>query len=216
MSAVNSPLDLPSAKSTTNVLSKRLGSLQAFQSRIAARIAQAESSTQQNAVLLSLQVGAYRLAMPLLEVNELLDPPERTRLPLAKRWVLGLSVVRSEVLTVFDLAFCLSEVLDDSLIDGGFKSQQTMPFKNADGKLVLVSKLVARQVAFVADKVLGTVDPEQAGWSRVPLNGSSTQLSPATGVKALWRSEAGEMHIELSLQEWFQSADFANIAHAAT
>jgi chemotaxis signal transduction protein len=33
-------------------------------------------------------------------------------LPLAKQWVKGLTVVRAEVLTVFDLAYCLNTMMD--------------------------------------------------------------------------------------------------------
>jgi chemotaxis signal transduction protein len=99
---------------TSEVLGKRLGSLQQFQSRIAQRIAQAQAQDIRPDAMLSLSIQGKRLLVPLTHINELLSKPELTHVPLAKQWVLGLAVVRAEVLTVFDLDYCLSAALKQS------------------------------------------------------------------------------------------------------
>ncbi len=205
--------------STTEVLSKRLGSLQAFQARIAQRIAQAQSQTQPLGSLLSIRVQDYRLLVPLTQINELLAMPQLTHFPLAKRWVLGLTVVRSEVLTVFDLAYCLNAVLKSSkaadlIAEFGSASAGTAA-RQADTKLVVLSKHVGNQLAFVADQLSGTVVPSQDGLSLVSPSDEMHALfaDKRDYVKALWRHTSGVLHIELSLTDLLKSPDFSLIAN---
>ncbi len=215
MSEAASTVVKPAATSITGVLSKRLGSLQDFQTRIAARIAQAQAQTQDSEALLSFQVQGYRLLLPLLEVNELLNMPVLTPLPLARRWVLGLAVVRSEIYTVFDLAHCLGALLETSHTSHDIQTVLSDPAKLSDPKLVLLSKAVDAQLAFVVDKVLGTLIAARDGLTAVEDNAAFTARFGQDNayIKALWKNAAGEVHIELSVRELLKSQDFANIAY---
>jgi chemotaxis signal transduction protein len=192
---------------TTGALSNRLGSLQQFQTRIAARIAQAQSQTQQIESLLSIQVQGYRLLVPLAEINELLAMPEISRLPLSKAWVLGLTVVRSEVVTVFDLAHCLNQILPKPLHQKNVFDLQ----KHAELKMVLLSKHASNQVAFIANKIAGTVAPEQTGFSLAP--GNDELMFEHKYIKQVWQDSQAERHIELSLSALIKSIQFQNFAH---
>lgn len=195
--------------SATSALSKRLGSLQQFQSRVAARIAQAQSGEQAAESLLSLQVHGYRLLLSLSDINELLENTELTPLPLAKRWVLGLRVVRSEVLTVFDLGYCLSSLLATSDIQADSHLNAVDEARLSDTKLVVLAKTVANQLAFIVDKVVGTAVLNQDGLT--PSERQTTQLP--SYVKALWQNEQGLQYIQLSLSELLNSPDFIKMTH---
>jgi chemotaxis signal transduction protein len=201
--------NLPPIGSASSALSKRLGSLQQFQSRVAARIAQAQSGEQAIESLLSLQVQGYRILLSLSDVNELLETPELTHLPLAKRWVLGLTVVRSEVLTVFDLGYCLSNLLETSDIEPDSGLNATDDARLSDTKLVVLGKTVANQLAFIADKIVGTVVPTQDGLTISELQ--SWQSVPY--IKTLWRNEQGLQYIQLSLSDLLKSPDFIKMTH---
>jgi chemotaxis signal transduction protein len=201
--------NLPPIGSASSALSKRLGSLQQFQSRVAARIAQAQSGEQALESLLSLQVQGYRLLLSLSDVNELLEAAELTHLPLAKRWVLGLTVVRSEVLTVFDLGYCLSNLLLTCEIEADSHLNVVDKARLSDTKLVVLAKTVANQLAFIADKIVGTVVPTQDGLTISEL--PSPQSAPY--IKTLWRNEQGLQYIQLSFSELLKSSDFIKMTH---
>jgi chemotaxis signal transduction protein len=212
--------DLPShpkVSSATDALSKRLGSLQQFQSRIADRIAQAQSEGNELESLLSIQVQGYRLLLPLAEVSELLPMHEITALPLAKRWVRGLAVVRSEVLTVLDLAVCLRALLENSKIHQGILSNAKTETRPSDIKLVVLDKAAANQLAFVADKIVGTIARGHQGLVAVKLDGEAAEFSKRftakdAYLKGVWRNEYGDMHLEMSLTAFLKSPDFTRIA----
>ena len=73
-------------------------SLQDFQTRISQRIAQAQSQVSQDNMRLQLRVGEFTVFVPLFETAELANVPTLMPIALAQDWVLGLAVVRSEVL----------------------------------------------------------------------------------------------------------------------
>ncbi|ROR34174.1 chemotaxis protein CheW [Inmirania thermothiophila] len=52
---------------------------------------------------LGFRLGALRLAAPLAEVAEILEPPRLTRVPHTKPWLLGVGNVRGTLLPVVDL-----------------------------------------------------------------------------------------------------------------
>lgn len=207
--------------STSDALSKRLGSLQAFQARIAQRVALAQSEAQPQNNLLSLQLQGFKVLISLTQVNELLSAPELTALPLAKRWVRGLTVVRSEVVTVFDLAYCIHALfegahLPSALSAEAFKtSPHTAAPRSSDAKLVMIGKTVAKQLAFEAERVLGTLTLSSSELSAAypDLIDDSVQgfLNPDGFVKGVWRDSLGDLHLELSLPELFRSPAFARI-----
>jgi len=51
----------------------------------------------------SFKVGDYQLTTPLGQVVEILTPPELSRVPGAKPWVLGIANVRGNLLPIIDL-----------------------------------------------------------------------------------------------------------------
>ncbi len=205
-------LDTPNTapiSTSSRALSKRLGSLQEFQSRVAARIAQAQSGEQAVESLLSLQVQGYRVLLSMAEINELLEATELTHLPLAKRWVLGLTVVRSEVVTVFDLGYCLSKLLPSHEFEVESDLTKTDDTRRSDAKLVVLSKSVANQLAFISDKLLGTVVPSQVGL----ILDEAQRPQQASYIKTVWRNEKNAHYIHISLAELLKSPDFIKLTH---
>jgi CheW-like domain len=216
---------------------QRLGSLQAFQARIADRIAQAH--TVQSQALLSINVQGINILVTMTDINELLPMQDIMPLPLAKQWVKGLTVVRAEVLTVFDLAYCLNTMMDAVVSVNGIDSADSADSADSVGsedamnstavtkvstqltqqapisestrlsnrKLVVLAKAAGQQLAFLADHVLGTVSTEQAGWVQ------QDSPAPLSYIKRRWQDPAGKQYIELSLPALFASQNFINLAY---
>jgi chemotaxis signal transduction protein len=200
---------------STNVLNKGSGSLQQFQTRIAQRIAQAQADPNEFNSLLSIGIQQYHLLMPLTDISELIAMPSLVPVPLSKQWVLGFTVVRAEILTVFNLAHFV-----DLAVQRGFIPKTNHSFdlthsktqaKPSVGKLVVLNKATDQQLAFKVDSVAGTISPEKNGLV-IFNNDLPKQASvPNHYIKNLWRDAQDDIHIELSLIDLFKSRDFTDI-----
>ncbi len=204
----------PSAHATS--LPYERDGLQAFQARISERIAKAQSETHQTHALLSLDVGGYRLFISLAEIGELLPILPITTVALAKRWITGLAVARAEVVTVFDLAYCLDSLLP--MLDPNWRkytlANPTHPTnttnitnKIADQKSVLLASDIAPQAMFVAEKVYGAVTPTAAAYQVLQRPAGLPEY-----VLNAWQGLNQQVHLELSLSRLLQSKAFNDLA----
>ena len=125
-----------------------------------------------NQPLLFLHTSGYDLFVSLSEINELLSPPPTTTLPLAKPWIIGLTVTRSEVITVFDIAYCLDRLLTHNILSQ-WKLEITPKNKaghltsKQDIKYVVLASTVAPQLAFFTDKICSAVIPNNMGYKKL-------------------------------------------------
>ena len=211
----NDSLSTSASDQATHPPMQQLGTLQQFQAHIAQRIAQAQASPNDSNTLLSIDIQRYRLLIRLTDITELIAMPNLTQLPLSQSWVLGLAVVRAEILMVIDLAHFLDLAVSRNLIQlPGFSSENSNspPLKHSDTKLVVLNKSVHQQLAFKADKVIGTISPEKNNLTAVDSKRGESESNLLNHyVKQLWRNERGDIHIELSLTDLFKSNDFTNI-----
>jgi twitching motility protein PilI len=82
-------------------------SLREFQQRLATRLSQAKDT--QVASHLAVEVGKQRLLLPLAESGEITSNVAVQRLPHAKPWFMGVTVLRGQIVGVADLAVLLGE-----------------------------------------------------------------------------------------------------------
>jgi twitching motility protein PilI len=85
----------------------RKSSLREFQQRLANRLTQVKSS--QIATHLAVEVGRYKLLLPLAEAGEITSDIAVQALPHAKPWFLGVGVLRGKIVGVADMAVLLGE-----------------------------------------------------------------------------------------------------------
>jgi chemotaxis signal transduction protein len=193
----------------------RLGDLQAFQARIAQKIADAQSSTQQAQSMLAVQIGAYGVLIPLSDMSNLLAMPELSPVPLAKQWLKGLAVVRAEVLTVLDLAYCLNAYLIDNIADwalivpvkDSISSPSSPAVQAAQAKLLVLSALVQNQLAVTVDKVVGIIAKDTLTIH------SSNHVADGVVLRQLMMDVNGAVFIELSLAELLKSTSFLKLTY---
>jgi hypothetical protein len=96
--------------------------------------------------------------------------------------------------------------------DHSFKPAAQDPMtKLGDAKLVVLNKARRHQLAFKADKVLGTIIPEKNGLIALGDTPNESQHANNNPIKRLWRDARGDAYIELSLADLFKSNDFTNI-----
>ncbi len=88
------------------------------------------------------RIGETRLTCNIDRVHEFLPPPPVTRVPGTKPWILGLSNVRGDLVTIVDL----------SLFLGGKRSILTARSR------LLASSLRGRPVGLLVDEVFGQQD----------------------------------------------------------
>jgi chemotaxis signal transduction protein len=192
---------------------RKHNNLQAFQARISERIAQAQAQAQSAQALLSAHITGYHVLLLLDEVNELLSVPEISKVPLAKRWITGLMVARAEVVTVFDLSYCIEQVFTN--IPPDWRTNTSMTPKHSDQKCVIVSPTIAPQLAFLAEKISGTVAPDTDGW--VCLTDTTAQNDIPTKrpsfVLNAWKDSNQQVHLEISLAILFQSPEFNQLTY---
>jgi chemotaxis signal transduction protein len=208
----------PNANPVGEIGGQRQGSLQQFQTRVTARINQAQLGEQQDVALLSVYVQGFRLLVSMAQVNELIPMVTLTALPLSKPWVQGLAVVRSEVVTVFDLAFCLNRLLQVESFNAQRSPLTDEKIRFSDAKLVVLNKAVGHQLAFSCDRLLGTVLPLQSGLTLIEPDAHVTGLPwphapDSIYVKHFWRDKNGMLFIELSLSALLKSPDFISLSH---
>ena len=202
----------------SNATHKRLGSLQQFQARVADRIAQAQSGERQEESYLSLKVQNFYILFPLTQISELMPKQELTHLPLAKRWVLGLTVVRSEVMTVFDLGYCLNKLLQTDSLANSSVNKLNDNSRPSDPKMLVLNKSIGNQLAFFCDQLLGTVTLSQTELTLVEpdindLDFPFAHALDSVYIKQFWRNTNGTIFIELSLLDLLKSPDFISITH---
>jgi chemotaxis signal transduction protein len=194
-------------------------SLQDFQIHLSERLAQSQVNlpTEQAATRLSLTVNGYNLFVCLTEINTLLTPTTITKLPLAKPWIVGLMVEQSEVLTVFDIAYCLDHLLTNTVLSNWNLTTNpkthpsTSSTKQLDTKCIVITDTVAPQLAFLADKVLGTVIPNQTGYQLLAKTMSST--TEGGFVHQIWQDREGNHCIDISLSALLQSQAFNQLTY---
>ncbi len=87
--------------------SAKKSSLREFQQRLANRLTQVQSS--QIATHLAVEVGRFKLLVPLSEAGEITTDVNVQPLPHAKPWYLGVTVLRGKIVGVADLAVLLGE-----------------------------------------------------------------------------------------------------------
>ncbi len=56
------------------------------------------------------RLGRYRLVAPLAEVDEILEYPSLTKIPMTRNWLMGLANVRGSLLPITDLNGFLGEI----------------------------------------------------------------------------------------------------------
>ena len=88
------------------------------------------------------RIGETRLTCNIDRVHEFLPPPPVTRVPGTKPWILGLSNVRGDLVTIVDLSCYL----------GGGRSTLTARSR------LLASSLRGRPVGLLVDEVYGQHD----------------------------------------------------------
>lgn len=160
--------------------------------------------------LLSVQVNTYHVLLQLSEISELINLPNLTIFPLAKPWINGLSVIRSEVITVFNLEYCLNQLITQEvlhpwrLIDIP-KSQSIVSSNKQDSKCVVLSKTVMPQLAFFSDKIWGMVNPHTKHSDLL----EHKSIIPTTNfIQHIWKDINGQYCIAVSLSALLQSQAF--------
>jgi chemotaxis signal transduction protein len=179
------------------------------------RAVQSASETQLNQSLLFLHIGGYDLFVSLSEINALLSPTPMTTLPLAKPWIIGLTVARSEVITVFDIAYCLDRLLTHHILSQWQlitvpKNKTSHIINKQDIKYVLLANTVASQLAFFTDKVSSTVIPNTIGYKQLK---QTTILPESNFIKHIWQHSEHNYAIEVSLNNLLQSQAFNQLTY---
>ncbi len=219
MNAAYSPPSVKIASESNQpfVKKNRLGDLQAFQARIAAKIADAQTLKAHSPSLLMVQVGGYSVHIPLTDISTLLTMPSITAVPLAKRWLKGLAVVQAQVLTVLDFAYCLQKYLDEHMPDfvmskyaTNFLSENSKESAALATKLLVINPLVQAQLGLEVDKILGIVsrdallvDDQYAQYN--------SKLPPA--IKRITIDDKALVYIELSLSEMLKSETIVKLSY---
>jgi chemotaxis signal transduction protein len=179
------------------------------------RAVQSASETQLNESLLFLHMGGYDLFVSLSEINALLSPTPMTTLPLAKPWIIGLTVTRSEVITVFDIAYCLDRLLTHRILSQWEliavpKNKVSHIINKQDIKYVLLANTVASQLAFFTEKVSSTVIPNIIGYKQLK---QTTILPESNFIKYIWQNSENNYAIEISLNNLLQSQAFNQLTY---
>ena len=219
-------LTTEAATRTSTALRAPRESLHAFQQRISQRIAQAQTQESQAGVRLHVLVAGQHVLVPLLETSELVSLPAIVPLALAQDWVLGLSVVRAEVFSVFDLGRFLNANRTEQHFEPRYQAVKLDATGSASKqRLILLADSVSPQTAFVADAVLGLVNVAQADSAqlrRVPISNTPLALTMSERADNLlsaapyitpasWETYKGEAVIDISLTTLMQDARFLNI-----
>ena len=183
-------------------------SLYAFQQRISERIKTAQLQSTQSQLHLHLLIGTRQVLVPLQDTLEILSLPVLTPLLLAKRWVLGLCVLRAEILTVLDMGHFLptTEKVTQT-------TQANSPVAQTKKHLIVIAPNIAQQLSFVADALLGMVDLKsgQEAWVELERehNGATSSV-----VLSSWRQQRSDTVSDvLSLKDILKSPEFLMIAH---
>jgi chemotaxis signal transduction protein len=194
--------------------SNRLGDLQAFQARIAQKIADAQSNTQQAQSMLAVQIGAYGVHIPLSDMSNLLAMQEISPVPLAKQWLKGLAVVRAEVLTVLDLAFCFNAYLIENMADlaliAPVNGSNSSVFQATQTKLLVLNPLIQNQLAVTVDRVFGIVAKDTL---TIHSNNHIVDIVDGVVIKQITVDVNGTVFIELSLAELLKSTSFLKLTY---
>jgi chemotaxis signal transduction protein len=189
----------------------RLGDLQAFQVRIAQKIVDAQSSTQQAQSMLAVQIGAYGVHIPLSDMSNLLAMPEISAVPLARQWLKGLAVVRAEVLTVLDLAYCLNAYLIENMADLAWiapvNGSNSSMLQATQTKLLVLNPLIQNQLAVTVDRVFGIVAKDTLTIH------SNNHIVDGVVIKQVTVDVNGAVFIELSLAELLKSTYFLKLTY---
>ena len=140
------------------------------------------------------RIGDVQLACNIDQVHEFLPIPDFTPIPGAKPWLLGLANLRSDLLTIIDLAGFLKD------------QQSTVSIRTR----LLVASLHGRPVGLLVDEVYGQrhFATDEGNTPELP------EDSPLKGfVHKQYRSGNDDWHI-LDLDTLFSTAEFLNGAAA--
>ena len=85
------------------------------------------------------RLGEHRLALPIDSVGEILDLPQYSSVPGSKPWILGLSNIRGNLVTVCDLMWFLT----------GIRSPLSMRSR------LVVTNIQKHPIGLIVDEVLG-------------------------------------------------------------
>lgn len=140
------------------------------------------------------RVGDIRLACNVEQVSEFLPIPTFTPVPGTKPWILGLSNVRGDLLTIIDLSWFLN----------GERTNVTMRTR------LLAATLRGRPVGLLVDEVFGQRQfvSSEGKKSRLP-----KKVAIRDYVHQQYRSGKDVWH-ELDLESLFSTAEFLNGAAA--
>jgi twitching motility protein PilI len=140
------------------------------------------------------RIGDVQLACTVEQVHEFLPIPVFTPIPGAKSWLLGLANLRSDLLTIIDLA--------------GFLNGQ--PSTVSMRTRLLIASLHGRPVGLLVDEVFGQRHfvNDEFKESRLPKNSPLKNF-----VHKQYRSGKDEWHV-LDLETLFSTAEFLNGAAA--
>lgn len=107
--------------------------------------------------LIAVRVGETEFGLPIAEVEEVLDPPEITRLPVSAPAILGVVSVRGTIVPVLDLGVRLFG----------------RPVQDAARLVVVRDRRTAEPVGLLVDAVVGIVAVPEAGPEPAPAEAAS-------------------------------------------
>lgn len=200
-STIESGAEVPAGFSKVNALRAPRESLYSFQQRLSQRIEAAQNTSQIEQVHLFARIGSHTVLVPLLDTHELMAVPVINPVVLTQDWVLGLAVVRSEVVSVFDL----SRFLSGSETRLAFTQGQFSAESVGKRRMVLLSNQIAPQTAFLVDEVLGMVNLQQPSLHQ--LQKTSVAGFQGEALKDLSNGTQNETLAEMSVvcQFWLDS-----------
>jgi twitching motility protein PilI len=138
----------------------------------------------------TFSVGSDRMACNISRISEILPCPQSTPVPGAKPWIIGLSNVRGELLTVVDLAWFLT----------GVRTPLTARSR------LLTTTLNKAPLGLLIDEVFG----QRHFLDSDAIDAGLPEDSPLQGFVSKQHSFGTETWHELDLDQLFNSAEFLN------
>lgn len=125
-------------------------------------------ATNQLIRTLHFRIGRYDLLLPLDASTEVISNITYSPMPISRSWVLGISSLRGELLTLIDLKNYL------------YNSE---PIKKISGRRIVTSKVRTVYVGFIVDHVVGLMNVQQGGFDNdCPKHWDSTLVDNMSGI----------------------------------
>ncbi len=134
---------------------------------------------KQTEKFLNFMVGTESFAVPLLKVHEVIGMPELTAIPQAPQHVVGITNLRGQIITVFDLRSCL-------------KAQS-----KGEQPSVIICDMPFGQLGLIVDSVSSVLSPEPEKISPVPPGSRASHHDFITSIYA----QAQELILMLDVEK---------------